>query len=135
MVDGVWQKAAERIRVSLDQVAYETWISPLNFIDLHGRTATIEAPNRFFRDWVKERYLDLIQQGLSTEAGESIKISLTVREDAGRGNGTNGNGSRNSNDRPSDVVKATAATAFRTNEGGRNPPHPELNPRFTFAEF
>src|SRR5690242_8276562 len=44
MVDSVWQKAAERIRASLGEVAYETWISPLNFNDLHGRTATIEAP-------------------------------------------------------------------------------------------
>src|SRR5579872_6791854 len=136
MVDVVWQKAAEQIRASLGQVAYGTWISPLNFIDLHGRTATIEAPNRFFRDWVKERYLDLMQQRLSSAVGEFIEISLTVREDPGRGNGANGNGSRNSKDRPSkDVVKATVATASRTNEGGRNPPRPELNPRFTFAQF
>jgi chromosomal replication initiator protein len=78
-VDGVWQKAAERIRESLGQVAYETWISPLNFIDLHGRTATIEAPNRFFRDWVKERYLELMQQVLSAEVEGSIEIRLTVR--------------------------------------------------------
>src|SRR5215471_21724820 len=136
MVDGVWQKAAERIRASLGQVAYETWISPLDFIDLHGCTATIEAPNRFFRDWVKDRYLDLMQQVLSTEVGGSVEISLTVREDAGRDNGANGNGGRNSNDRPSKgVATATVATAFHVNEAERSPLHPELNPRFTFAEF
>jgi chromosomal replication initiator protein len=136
MVDGVWQKAAERIRASLGQVAYETWISPLNFIDLHSRTATIEAPNRFFHDWVKDRYLELMQQILSAEVGESIEISLTVREDAGRGNGANGNVSRNSNDRPpKDLVKATVATASRVYEAERSLLHPELNPRFTFAEF
>jgi chromosomal replication initiator protein len=136
MVDSVWQKAAEQIRASLGQVAYETWISPLNFIDLHGRTATIEAPNRFFCDWIKDRYLELMQQVLSTEVGESVEISLTVREDAGRGNGANGNGGRNSNDRPSkDLVKATVATACRVYEAGRSLLHPELNPRFTFAQF
>jgi chromosomal replication initiator protein len=136
MVDGVWQRSAERIRASLGQVSYETWISPLNFIDLHGRTATIEAPNRFFRDWVKDRYLELMQQVLSTEVGGSVEISLTVREGAGSGNGSNGNGSRNSNDRPSkDVVKVTVATGSHANEAERSPLHPELNPRFTFAEF
>ena len=84
-MNGVWQKAADRMRESLGQVGYETWITPLNFIDLHGRTAIIEAPNRFFRDWVKDRYLELMQQVLSTEVGESVEISLTVREDAGQG--------------------------------------------------
>src|SRR6516162_10023604 len=136
MVDSVWQKAAEQIRASLGQVAYETWISPLNFIDLRGRTATIETPNRFFCDWIKDRYLELMQQVLSTEVGESVEISLTVREDAGRGGRANANGSRNSNDRPSkDVVKATVATASRVIDAERIPLHPELNPRFTFAQF
>ena len=67
MVNGVWQKAADRMCESLGQVSYETWITPLNFIDLQGRTAIIEAPNVFFRDWVKDRYLELMQQVLSTE--------------------------------------------------------------------
>jgi chromosomal replication initiator protein len=136
MVDDVWQKAAERIRASLGQVSYETWISPLNFIDLHGRTATIEVPNRFFRDWVKDRYLELMQQVLSAEVGGSVAISLTVREATGRENSANANGGRNRNERPSqDLVKATVAPASRTNEAERSPLHPELNPRFTFAEF
>src|SRR5215469_1546129 len=116
MVDGVWQKAAERIRASLGQVAYETWISPLNFINLHGCTATIEAPNRFFCDWVKDRYLELMQQVLSTEVGGAVEVSLTVRKDAGSGTGSNGYGSRNSSDLPSkDIVKATVTTGSRAN--------------------
>src|SRR5215469_9184519 len=136
MVDGVWQKAADRIRASLGQVAYETWISPLNFIHLHGRTATIEAPNRFFRDWIKDRYLELMQQVLSTEVGGAVEISLTVREDAGSGNGSNGNDSRNRNARPyKDIVQATVATGSHENEAEQSLLHPELNPRFTFAEF
>ena len=73
MVNGVWQKAADCMRESLGQVGYETWITPLNFIDLHGRTAIIEAPNLFFRDWVKDRYLELMQQVLSTEVGEPAR--------------------------------------------------------------
>src|SRR6266436_3285388 len=136
MVNGVWQKTADRMRESLGQVGYETWITPLNFIDLHGRTAIIEAPNRFFRDWVKDRYLELMQQVVSTEVGESVEISLTVREDGGRGKTSNGNGSRSSNDQPSKAVaKGTVSASSRANQAERSPLHPELNPRFTFAEF
>src|SRR6266481_4933912 len=136
MVNGVWQKTADRMRESLGQVGYETWITPLNFIDLHGRTAIIEAPNRFFRDWVKDRYLQLMQQVLSTEVGESVEISLTVREDGSRGKTSNASDSRNSNDQPfKAVAKGTVSASSRANQAERSPLHPELNPRFTFAEF
>jgi len=136
MVNGVWQKAADRMRESLGQEGYETWITPLNFVDLHGRTAIIEAPNRFFRDWVKDRYLELMQQVFSTEVGESVEISLTVREDGGRGKTSNGNSSRNGNDQPSKAVaKGTVSASYRANQAERSPLHPGLNPRFTFAEF
>src|SRR5713226_8720186 len=136
MVNGVWQKAADRMRESLGQVGYETWITPLNFIDLHGRTAIIEAPNRFFRDWVKDRYLELMQQVLSTEVGDSIEIKLILGKDEVGSKTSNGNGSRNSNDQPSKaVVKGTVSASSRANQAERSPLHPELNPRFTFAEF
>jgi chromosomal replication initiator protein len=136
MVNGVWQNAADRMREFLGQVGYETWITPLNFIDLHGRTAIIEAPNRFFRDWVKDRYLELMQQLFSTEVGESVEISLNVREDGSRGETLNGNSSRNSNDQPSNAVaNGTVSASYRANQAERSPLHPELNPRFTFAQF
>jgi len=135
-VDGVWQKAAERIRESLGQVGYETWISPLNFIDLNGCTAIIEAPNRFFRDWVRDRYLALMQQVLSTEVGGSIEVSLTVREDQDREISSNANGSHSSKHQLSKgVAKETVSARSRAAQAERNPLHPELNPRFTFAEF
>src|SRR5215472_2978799 len=135
-MNGVWQKAADRMRESLGQVGYETWITPLKFIDLRGRIAIIEAPNLFFRDWVKERYLELMQQVLSTEVGESVEISLTVGEDGDRSKTSNRNGGRNSNDqRFKSVAKGTVSASSRANQAERSPLHPELNPRFTFAEF
>ena len=54
-MNGLWQRAADRLRDELGQVGFETWIGPLNFVGVQGRTVTVEAPNRFFRDWVKDR--------------------------------------------------------------------------------
>jgi len=97
----MWQKAADRMRDTLGQVSYETWIGPLSFVAMNNGTATIEAPNRFFRDWVSDRYLDLLRHSLSAEVGEPIDIKLTFGNDAGapanghsngHGNGA-GNGS------------------------------------------
>ncbi len=120
-MDGLWEKAADRMRDSLGQVGYETWIGPLNFLGLQGKTATIEAPNRFFRDWVNDRYLDLLRQSLSAEVGQSVEVKLTL------GDSSPANGQRQANPR---VFAHGAAETARSSML-----HPQLNPRYTFAEF
>src|SRR3984893_13001931 len=100
-MDGLWERAGDRIRDQLGQVGFETWIGPLNFRGIDGKTATIEAPNRFFKDWVNERYLTLLRESLSTEISTPVDVKLTLGETGaivlkphnGNGNGhTNGNG-------------------------------------------
>ena len=79
-MNAVWDRATGRLRDQLGQVGFETWIGPLNFLGLAGKTATIEAPNRFFKDWVIERYLGLLRESLSAEAGEQVDVKLTLAE-------------------------------------------------------
>src|SRR4051812_34721487 len=125
-MEGVWQKAADRIRESLGQVGYETWIGPLNFIGLQDRMATIEAPNRFFRDWVNERYLELMRQVLSAELGETVEVKLVVGKDVPGGNLPAGNG--NGHSQKANPAKRSNG---RIADGGiehERTAHPHLNP-------
>ncbi len=98
---------------------------PLTFVGLEDKIATIEAPNRFFCDWVNDRYLDLIRQTISAEVGEPVEIKLTLGQDPnddGHGNGdakTSGN-------------RATPAPLAEPERRGL---HPHLSQRHTFAEF
>jgi len=134
-MNGVWQRAGDRIRESLGQVGYETWIGPLNFVGLHERKVTIEAPNRFFRDWVSDRYLELMRQVLSDELGEMVEVKLIL------GKQTIGNkpfdGNLNGNGHAHQEV-ATRSSPVLNQDSGATPraaAHPQLNPRYTFAEF
>jgi chromosomal replication initiator protein len=150
-MNGVWQKTADRIRETLGQVSFETWIGPLSFVAMESGTATIEAPNRFFRDWVSDRYLDLLRHSLSAEVGAPVEIKLTYGKDiGGPGNGhgsSGGNGSAriggsNGHSRSAPVnaspskARVTASTASASAaEGVRRDLHPGLAPRYTFPEF
>ena len=118
-MNGLWQRAADRMRDELGQVGYETWIGPLNFVAHQGSTITIEAPNRFFRDWINERYLHLMRTALSQEAGGQIEVKLTLGENAsiapplqrpsnGHANG-NGNGHANGNGNGKTIASSRAA--------------------------
>ncbi|MGO9452109.1 MAG: chromosomal replication initiator protein DnaA [Candidatus Binataceae bacterium] len=124
-MNGLWQKAADRLREELGQVGYETWIGPLNFVGVQGRTVTVEAPNRFFRDWVNERYLSLLKKSLSAEAGEAIEVKLTLGE-----NGNVPQAPRVANGKP-----AAPPASAPSMDSPRVDRHPQLNPRYTFGEF
>jgi chromosomal replication initiator protein len=146
-MNGLWQRAADRMRDELGQVGYETWIGPLNFVGHQGSTVTVEAPNRFFRDWINERYLSMMRSALSAEAGGEIEVRLTLGENAaialpqrsnnghthsngnGHANGVSGVPNGHGNSKSSAANRATNAAAPR---GDR---HPTLNPRYSFAEF
>ena len=135
-MNDVWQRAADRIRESLGQVSYETWIGPLNFVGMQDRIATIEAPNRFFRDWVSDRYLNVMQQVLSDELGESIEVKLILGKETTGNKAVNGSTNGNGHIHPAVAVKNTHITNLDSSEPcQRAAVHPQLNPRYTFAEF
>jgi len=119
-MEGLWQRATDRVRDTLGQVGYETWIGPLNFLGMQGSTATIETPNRFFRDWVSERYLGLLRESLSAEVGKSVDIKFALGTEAQGG--------------LEDSARA-APPPPRAIKGLPRDHHPQLDPRYTFAEF
>ncbi|MGO9058239.1 MAG: chromosomal replication initiator protein DnaA, partial [Candidatus Binataceae bacterium] len=124
-MDGLWQNVEVRVRDRLGQVGFETWIAPLNFLGVEGRTVTIQAPNKFFRDWVNDRYLELLRQCLSDEAGMTIDVALVVEHQNGRQHAA----PPPRPPAPSPQVSSSVATT--SNREGRT----QLNPRYTFAEF
>ncbi len=134
-MNGLWERAAGRIRDQLGQIGFETWIGPLNFVGVSSGTVTIEAPNRFFRDWVSERYMRLLKESLTEVAGEPVDVKLTLCEETERRSKRpsahiNGNGAAE--------AASTASNAPSTRNGGADDSrdrHPHLNPRYTFAEF
>ncbi len=124
-MDGLWEKTSGRVRDKLGQVGYETWICPLNFLGLKGRTAVIEAPNRFFRDWVQDRYFDVLRGSLAAEAGEDLELKITVSEHNGNGHGAT----------PAVTPVARPQRSERVEERRDRMTPNHLNSRYTFAEF
>jgi len=88
---------------------------------MQGRTATIEAPNRFFRDWVSDRYLELLRQSLSAEVGQSVDVKLTL--------GLAGNSNLH------EAVRRTMPPTPSAAEAAPSDRHPQLIERYTFGEF
>ncbi|MCF8061068.1 MAG: chromosomal replication initiator protein DnaA [Deltaproteobacteria bacterium] len=108
-----WRRITSRFSSSLRPDDFETWISPIRLTSLEADLAVIEVPNRFFADWIKERYLPDLRIAFKEVAAISPEIRFTVR----RGQPDGG----------------TVAPFL---QGGLLPvPNPDLHPEMTFDAF
>jgi chromosomal replication initiator protein len=56
----IWLKITEELKKTLNPQSLETWIKPLKPLEFKDGFLTIEAPNKFFKDWLIEHYQEQI---------------------------------------------------------------------------
>ena len=60
----LWQDCLGHLQHELPAQQYNTWIRPL-LANADSGQLVLSAPNRFVKDWVKDKYLQRIQEILS----------------------------------------------------------------------
>ena len=74
-----WSRCADSLQLELSEQQYNTWIRPLRAEKI-GPNLHLLAPNRFIRNWVKEKFLSRIQD-LSAQLEETpVTITLGLLE-------------------------------------------------------
>ena len=118
-VDKIWTKTTKQIRTLLNTETYNLWFSAVQPLSVNQSSITLEVPNEFSEVWLKDNYLELLQDALVQATGRKLKIKFKVAE----GNGI-----------PSTPAKAArgkkAAVGRKVNEGDLI-----FNPRNTFETF
>ena len=79
MAAWIWQQCLNRLQDELPATQYSMWIRPLQAV-LEDDTLTLYAPNRFVLDWVRDKYLDNINNFLVDVMGNEAP---TLRFDIG----------------------------------------------------
>lgn len=76
----LWEECLRYLEHELPTQQYNTWIRPLIASEQNQRMV-LSAPNRFVKDWVKDKYLTRIQEILSElNGGRLTHVDLTVGE-------------------------------------------------------
>ena len=118
-----WKKSIELIREKVSKQNFETWISPVRISSRDGLDVELSVPNRFFRDWLTEHYMDIIKESLSSVAGTPLTVRFTIDRAPA----------------PERKEEEPPKPAVIPSENGRNgqPPkfHPSLNPNYHFERF
>ncbi|WP_420814630.1 chromosomal replication initiator protein DnaA [Oceanicoccus sagamiensis] len=74
----MWQQCNHLLQDELPSQQFNTWIRPLQ-AEVHGQQIRLFAPNRFVKDWVKNKYLSRILEITSELSGDQgVDVSLEI---------------------------------------------------------
>lgn len=76
----IWSLALDGLEGRLSSEEINRWLEPLELVlDGGDGLCTLLAPNRFFVDWVRDNYLDLIGAVLSRTLERQVRPELAIR--------------------------------------------------------
>lgn len=81
-MSAVWQQCLQRLQSEINEQDFNTWIRPLQ-AEQHESALVLLAPNRFVVDWVREKFLIVIEnlvQELHPQAPLSVTLQLGTRK-------------------------------------------------------
>ena len=81
-VDKIWTQTTDQIRTLLNTETYNLWFSSVQPVSLNQSSITLEVPNEFSEVWLKDNYLELLQDALATASGRKLNIKFTIADGA-----------------------------------------------------
>lgn len=74
----LWNAALANIEKKISKPSYDTWLKSTKAHSLQGNLLVITAPNEFARDWLEERYSQLIAGILYEITGEELSVKFII---------------------------------------------------------
>ena len=77
-LESFWNEGIKIIKEKVSQQNFETWIKPIRIVSLEDNNVLLGVPNKFFKDWLVDNYIDLISNSLSDISGIDVDIQFVV---------------------------------------------------------
>lgn len=116
----LWQKCLERLEGELSAQQFNTWIRPLQAVQ-EGNGLRLLAPNRFVLDWVRDRFMQRINELAQQLAERADSSEVSIEVGSTRQLQPRTERSRAENDRrPSAVGRLSPDFTFETHVEGKS---------------
>ena len=115
-----WTHAQTAIQEKVGESCYQSWFSHLHPLHSSDNTLTLVTPDEFFKSWIEDHYLIVIQDILKSQTQSEITVIISVS---------------NSEHAPRPTAPVTMPAAPTLNLTPRKVPGPRLNPRLNFDNF
>ena len=76
-----WHSALSDMRTRLSAENFETWLAPIGWGGCEGHKLRLRIPNKFYADWIRTHYLDILLSLLRDKSGvRDVDVSWEVDE-------------------------------------------------------
>ena len=79
----IWDKTKELIRQKVNDQTFTTWFQPIKLESVSPDSITLQVPDKFFQDWINDRYLALIKDAVGQAADQKLKVIFTLSSGGG----------------------------------------------------
>lgn len=80
-IDDLWASALQHIEGKISKPSFDTWLKNTKAESLSENTLTITAPNEFAKDWLQERYTQIICDILIEVTGAELDVKFVIPEE------------------------------------------------------
>ncbi len=80
-MENTWSKVIDSLKERVGQQNFDIWIKPIHFVSFEEETVKLDVPNRFFKDWINERYTSQIKEVFSQITGKPCQILFRIKNE------------------------------------------------------
>ena len=117
----IWKKCCKHLKKILSDDVYDRWIAVIEPLEIVENTLLLAVANDFYKDWLEENYLPLINKSLVLICDENITAKINV--------------DTNKFDNQKSDSKVNQQNISPLTIGTNNKVKPNLNPNYTFDSF
>lgn len=115
----LWNAALAKIKKKISKPSFDTWLKSTKAHSLKKDSLVIIAPNEFARDWLEERYSQLISGILYEITGEELSVKFIIPQ----------------NEIENELDMPASPKPFKKEEEHNEFPQSVLIPKYTFDTF
>lgn len=84
MIENIWKKSLLQLQGRLNEQAFATWFKPIKNAVPENERFVLHVPNKFFENWIRDNYIDIIKGVVSDVAKKDFSIAFKIaKDDAG----------------------------------------------------
>ncbi|MBS1233213.1 MAG: dnaA [Nitrospirae bacterium] len=76
----IWNKSLTQIEERVGNSIIDLWFRPIKLSQFREQQATVEIPNKFFRDWIEDNYPDIIAESIKGILGYPVTVRYKIAE-------------------------------------------------------
>jgi chromosomal replication initiator protein len=77
----LWNMVLESLKTELKKPTFEVWVKSARPVTLNNNSLVIQVPNEFAKEWLENKYSDLLKKTIKDILGYSLNISFVVAAD------------------------------------------------------